>query len=254
MDAVTAAPAVRRIPWKWMAAAVALVGLVVAARMLPLEAWLNAVGEWVSAMGPAGVVVYAAVYAVAAVLFVPGSVLTLAAGFFFGLVWGVVAVWFGATLGAALAFLVARYLARERVSAWAARSPKFSAIDRAIGEQGWKIVALLRLSPLVPFSLSNYLYGLTGVRFWPYVAASAVAMLPGTVLYVYLGVIGKAGLEAAAGAETARSPLETAALVIGLIATGVATWYVSRIARRALERARITEAESAAATSAGDSR
>jgi uncharacterized membrane protein YdjX (TVP38/TMEM64 family) len=254
MDAVTAAPAGRRIPWKWLGAAAAVVALVVAARMLPLQIWLNIFSERVAALGPAGVVLYAAMYAVAAVLFVPGSVLTLAAGVVFGLFWGTVAVSLGSTAGAALAFLLARYLARERVVAWAAKYPKFRAIDRAIGEQGWKIVALLRLSPLVPFTYSNYLYGLTPVRFWPYVLASWAAMLPGTVLYVYLGVIGKAGLEAAAGAETARSPLETAALVVGLVATGVATWYISRIARRALERARIAEAESAAAKSAGDSR
>jgi uncharacterized membrane protein YdjX (TVP38/TMEM64 family) len=242
MDAVTAAPAGRRIPWKWIGAATVLVAVILAARMLPLEAWLNALSDRVAALGPAGVVVFAAVYAVAVVLFVPGSVLTLAAGFIFGLLWGVVAVSVGSTLGAALAFLLARYLARERVSAWAAKYPKFRAIDRAIGEQGWKIVALLRLSPLVPFTYSNYLYGLTAVRFWPYVLASWAAMIPGTVLYVYLGVIGKAGLEAAAGAETGRSPYETAFLVVGLAATAVATWYVSRIARRALEKARLDEA------------
>lgn len=252
MDAVTAAPAGRRTGWRWLAAAAALAALAVAARLLPLEAWLGALGERVAALGPAGVVAYAAVYAVAVVLFVPGSVLTLAAGFVFGLLWGVVAVWCGATVGAAMAFLVARYLARRRVAAWAQKNPRYAAMDRAIGEQGWKIVALLRLSPLVPFSLSNYLYGLTAVRFWPYVAASAVAMLPGTVLYVYLGVIGKAGLEAAAGARTARSPLETAALIVGLAATGLATWYVSHIARRALERARI--AAGSAADSPGESR
>jgi uncharacterized membrane protein YdjX (TVP38/TMEM64 family) len=231
----------RRIPWRLTGILVAVVALVVLGRLLPLQAWLGRLNEWVSGMGMAGVLVYAVIYAVAAVLFVPGSVLTLGAGFIFGLAWGIVAVWFAATVAAAVAFLIARYLAREKVSAWARKSPRFEAIDDAIGRQGWKIVALLRLSPLVPFSLSNYLYGLTAIRFWPYVLASWLAMFPGTVLYVYLGAVGRAGLEAAAGGGE-RDPLQTAFLVVGLIATGVATWLITRTAKRALAATRIVEA------------
>jgi len=229
----------RAIPWKAVGAALALVALMVLVRQLPLQMWLAQLNAWVAGMGMAGVLVYAAIYAVAAVLFVPGSVLTIGAGFIFGLAWGIVSVWFAATLAAAIAFLIARYLAREKVSAWARRNPKFEAIDDAIGRQGWKIVALLRLSPLVPFSLSNYLYGLTAIRFWPYVLTSWIAMFPGTVLYVYLGVAGRVGLEAAAGRGAGRDPLQTAFLIVGLVATGVATWLVTRTAKRALAEARL---------------
>lgn len=241
MAAVNAKTKARRWPWKWVALAAVVAALVAAARMLPLQDWLAQFNDWVSGIGPLGVLVFAGFYAVAAVLFVPGSVLTIGAGVIFGLLWGTVAVSIGSTLAAAAAFLIARYVAREKVSQWAKSNPKFNAIDRAIGRQGWQIVALLRLSPLVPFSLGNYLYGLTAVRFWPYLLASWAAMLPATVLYVYLGVVGKAGIEAAAGRGAERSPLETVFLIVGLIATGVATWFVTRIARKALREAALEQ-------------
>ena len=182
------------------------------------------------------------VYAAAAVLFVPGSLLTIGAGFVFGLLWGTVAVSAGSTLGAALAFLVSRHLARNRISAMAQKNKKFAAIDRAIGKEGWKIILLLRLSPLIPFNLSNYLYGLTAIPFRPYLLASWLGMLPGTVLYVYLGVAGKAGLEAAAGGG--HNWLRLTFLGAGLATTIVVTWYASRIAIKALETSAVkTEQE-----------
>ena len=108
---------------------------------------------------------------------------------------------------------------------------KFEAIDKAVSEQGWKIVGLLRLSPLIPFNLSNYFYGVTGIGFWPYVLASAVGMLPGTLLYAYLGGAGKAGLSG--GGD---SSLKYIFLGIGLVATVVVTILVSRAAKKALKK------------------
>ena len=163
------------------------------------------------------------------------------AGFVFGALWGTVAVSLGSTLSAGLAFLIARYFARDRVSSLARKNAKFAAVDDAIGRQGWKIVFLLRLSPLMPFSASNYLYGLTAVRFWPYVLASWIGMLPGTVLYVYLGAAGKAGLQAAASQGTPQTPVQTVFLAAGLVSTLVVTWYASRIARKALQETRISK-------------
>ena len=183
--------------------------LVVAARILPIREWLASFQEWVKGMGAAGIVLYGVVYVVAVVLFVPGIVLTLGAGFLFGLGKGIVLVSAASTVAAALGFLIARYFARESVERLAKKDARFEAIDRAIGKEGWKVVALLRLSPLVPFSLSNYLYGLTSVRFWPYVATSWAAMLPATVLYVYLGAagrtIGAGGKEARGSGRCSRS-------------------------------------------------
>lgn len=230
----------RRIPWKWIGAGALLLALIVAGRTLPFDQWLQAFNAWISKLGPTGILVFAAGYAAGAVLFLPGSVLTVGAGFVFGLLWGTVAVSIGSTSGAALAFLISRYVARENVSGLARKNQKFAAIDSAIGNHGWKIVLLLRLSPLIPFNVSNYLYGLTAVPFWPYVAASWLGMLPGTLLYVYIGAAGRAGLQAA-GRQTSGSPLQTVFLLVGLLATITVTWYVSRIARKALQETTMGE-------------
>jgi uncharacterized membrane protein YdjX (TVP38/TMEM64 family) len=140
------------------------------------------------------------------------------------------------TIGASLAFLIARYVARDQIKQKLISNQKFKQIDRAIGEQGPKLVFLLRLSPLVPFNLSNYFYGLTAVGFWPYLLASWIGMLPGTLLYVYLGAAGKAGLSGAAGQTSHRSPLEYVLFGIGLIATVIVTIWLTRIARRELSK------------------
>ena len=221
----------RRVSWKWVAVIAAIVALVVAVRLLPIGRWLGEFQEWVKGMGAAGMVLYGAVYIAAVVLFVPGIVLTLGAGFLFGLGRGIVLVSIASTIAAALAFLVARYFARATVERMAKKDPRFEAIDRAIGKEGWKVVALLRLSPLVPFSLSNYLYGLTSVKFWPYVATSWAAMLPATVLYVYLGAAGRT-----IGQRGERSPWEWGLLAVGLAATAAVTVLLTRVARRELAK------------------
>jgi uncharacterized membrane protein YdjX (TVP38/TMEM64 family) len=223
---------VKREQWRWAGLAALLVALFAASRLLPVAEWLRAFQEQVTGMGVMGGVLYGLVYVLAALLFVPGSVLTIGAGVVFGVAWGTVVVAFAATTAAGLAFLIARYLARERVEAMARKNAKFGAIDRAIQQQGWKVVALLRLSPVIPYNLSNYLYGLTAVRFGPYLLASAIGMLPGTLLYVYLGAIGNA----AAGGER-RGPLEWALLGAGLAATVAVTVLLTRTARRHLAHA-----------------
>ncbi|HKF41936.1 MAG TPA: TVP38/TMEM64 family protein [Thermoanaerobaculia bacterium] len=214
---------------RWVFVGLAIVALIVAARLLPIGRWLASFQEWVKGMGAAGIVLYGVVYIAAVVLFVPGIVLTLGAGFLFGLGRGVVLVSAASTIAAALAFLIARYFARAAVERLAKKDARFEAIDRAIGKEGWKVVALLRLSPLVPFSLSNYLYGLTSVKFWPYVATSWVAMLPATVLYVYLGAAGRT-----IGQGGHRSPWEWALLAVGLAATAAVTVLLTRVAKREL--------------------
>ena len=222
----------RRLPWKWIAVALAVAGVVAASRLLPVIAWTKQLEAWISGLGVAGYFAFYAIYVVAALLFVPGAALTIAAGFLFGLWRGGVTVSLAATTAAALAFLIARHVARGALEARARKDRRFTAIDKAIGERGWKIVALLRLSPAVPFSLSNYFYGLTAIRFWPYVLTSWLAMLPGTVLYVYIGAAGKA---AARGAG--RSGAENVYLALGLLATIVVTVYLTRVARAALRKA-----------------
>ncbi len=221
--------------WKWIGVGLAVLLLFAAGRFLPLSEWLRAFQGWVKALGPAGMLVYALLYIAVTLLLGPAWLLTLGAGFTYGLLRGVVLVWISATAGAALAFLIARHLARARVEAMARKNEKFEAIDRAIGEKGWKIVFLLRLSPLVPFVFSNYIYGLTGISFWPYVLASAAGMLPLTILYTYLGAAGQVALSA----DRQRNPWEWAILGLGLLATIIVTVYVSRLAKRELEKARL---------------
>lgn len=218
--------------WKWLALALVLIALSTAAAFLPVKDWVKTFSDWVRTMGALGVVIFIAAYALATVLFLPGWIFTVAAGLVFGVLGGTAVALTGAIIGSTLAFLCGRYLVRQRVESATKGNKKFEAIDQAIGEEGWKIVGLLRLSPIVPFNLSNYFYGVTAVGFWPYLLASAVGMMPGTLLYAYLGGAGKAGLDG--GGE--QSPLKWVLLGVGLLATVVVTVFVSRTAKKALKK------------------
>jgi len=190
--------------------------------------------NWVHELGLWGPVVFVLGYAVATVAFVPGSLLTLAAGAIFGLIRGTVIVLIGATLGASAAFLVARYFARKAIERRIESRPRFAAIDRAVGREGLKIVTLLRLSPVFPFNLLNYGLGLTRVRFVHYLIA-CVGMLPGTFLYVYYGKALGDLAAVASGTQVERGPGYWAVSGLGLAATILVTYLVTRIARRALK-------------------
>lgn len=218
-----------KLPWKWIALGVAIVALIVAVRLLPVATWLRSFSAWAGNLGAFGFILFVVVYALATVLFLPGWPLTIGVGLAFGLIEGTAAVSLGSIIGASLAFLIARFFARDQIEKLTARNERFANIDRAIGRDGAKLIFLLRLSPVVPFNLSNYFYGITAVRFWPYFFASWSGMLPGTVLYVYLGTIGKA-----ATSGGGQSVWKWIALGAGLLATLVVTIWVSRIAKRAL--------------------
>jgi uncharacterized membrane protein YdjX (TVP38/TMEM64 family) len=213
-----------------------VIALFLAMRFLPVQQWLRNFNDWVGQMGVAGIFIFIGVYAIAAVLLAPGSILTIGAGFAFGLWKGFLAASAGATLGASLAFLVARFIARDKVEAIAKGNEKFRNVDNIIGKQGAKLVFLLRLSPVIPFNLSNYFYGLTGVKFWPYVLASWIGMMPGTFLYVYIGTAGKAAVSAAAGDEAMKHGWQYWTFMsIGLAATIIVTIWVTKIARDAVK-------------------
>src|SRR6266516_6778662 len=165
-------PATKSAVGRLIALIAILIALFLAMKFLPVRDWLRNFRDWVGQMGVAGIFIFIGVYAAATVLLAPGSILTIGAGFAFGLWKGFLAVSAGATLGAALAFLVARFIARDKIETIAKRNDKFRQIDTAIGRQGVKLIFLLRLSPVIPFNLSNYFYGLTSTKFWPYVFAS----------------------------------------------------------------------------------
>lgn len=224
------APA-RRSAWKralpWLVAGAVLAGLWV----FDGRTGIRTVLEAIERLGPWGPLIFVAAYVLATVLFVPGSALTLAAGTMFGVGWGCVYVSAGSTLGAMAAFLVGRHLARDWVARRISANARFQAIDRAVADQGWKIVLLTRLSPVFPFTLLNYAFGLTQVRFRDYAIASWIGMMPGTVLYVYLGSLARAG-----ASTTQRTPGQWALYGLGLAATLAVTLLLTRIARRSLAR------------------
>jgi uncharacterized membrane protein YdjX (TVP38/TMEM64 family) len=224
--------------WKWIALGLGLIALSVAVSFLPVAQWVKGFTDWIRHLGVAGALIFIGVYALAAVLFLPGAIFTIAAGLVYGIARGTAVALTGATLGAGLAFLAARYLVRGRIEEFARKNRKFGAIDDAIGDEGWKIVGLLRLSPLIPFNVSNYFYGLTSIGFWPYLLASCLGMLPGTLLYAYLGALGQAGLDSG---KKGHSPLEWTFLGSGLLATIAVTVFVSRVAKKALQKSGTTK-------------
>ncbi len=196
--------------------------------------WLRNALQWIDSLGSVGAVAFILLYIIATVAFLPGSILTLGAGIVFGVVLGSFYVFIGATIGATAAFLVGRYLARGWVARKIEGNKKFRAIDKAVGREGLKIVLLTRLSPIFPFNLLNYAYGITGVSLKDYVIGS-IGMIPGTIMYVYIGSL--AGSLATVGTETQpeNSTVQWAIRIMGFIATVAVTLYVTKIARKALE-------------------
>lgn len=188
-------------------------------------------------LGVVGVLAYIVIYNLATILFIPGSVLTLGGGALYGVVWGSLYVFVAATLGATFAFLIGRYITRDWVNRQIANHPKFEAIEAAVAQEGLKIVFLTRLSPIFPFNLLNYAFGVTQVSLKDYVIGS-IGMIPGTVMYVYLGAL--AGDVSAIGTpqtlDSQTQLLQWGLRIIGLIATVVVTLYVTRIAKQALEK------------------
>ena len=213
-----------------VAAAVALVAL-----GRKLGGYVPQFAEWVDSLGFWGPAAFVLGYAAATLAFVPGSLLTMAAGAIFGLAKGTLLTFLGATVGSTFSFLVARYLARGAIERKLADRPRFRAIDKAVARQGLKIIFLVRLSPVFPYNLLNYGLGLTRVRLLDYVLA-AFGMLPGTFLYVYYGKALGSLAAVAGGAAPERGPGDWVLLGVGLAATVAVTAFVTRIARKALNQ------------------
>jgi uncharacterized membrane protein YdjX (TVP38/TMEM64 family) len=208
--------------------ALVVIALLIAGYFLPAGQWLTEFNHWVQEQGAWGAVWFGLIYVLCTVLFVPGSILTLGAGAIYGPVWGTILISLASTTGAACAFLLGRYLARDQVQAWIQGKPRFAALDAAIARKGGWIVFLLRLSPAFPFNLLNYALGLTGVRFWTYLLASWVGMIPGTIAYV---LVGYAGQQALAGEQKLWY------WVVAAAATLIVTVFITRVATRAIREA-----------------
>jgi uncharacterized membrane protein YdjX (TVP38/TMEM64 family) len=209
--------------------------LVAAALTLPLQQWLRAAIEWTAANREVAGAAFVGLYIVATVCFVPGLPLTLAAGAIFGVVYGSVLVSIGSTLGATAAFFggrtVARDWVRQRIAAW----PRFVAVDRAVESRGFFVVLLTRLSPLFPFFLLNYAYGVTAAKPRDYVLGSWLGMMPATIAYVYAGSLAANVSQALAG-DAQLGSTGWLLLGLGLAATIAVTVLVTRVARGFLER------------------
>lgn len=215
---------------------VVVLGLLLAAKFLPVKDYILSALQWAQSLGIWGPVFVAIFYILACVLMVPGSIITIAAGFLFGLLGGTIVVSIASTIGACAAFMVGRTFARALIAQKVADRPKFKAIDEAVGKQGFKIVLLTRLSPIFPFNLLNYAYGLTKVGFWQYALASWIGMFPGTLLFVYLGTAGRSLTDIAAGQDQSNWATRIF-LMVGLAVAIVVVFFVTRLARKALAEA-----------------
>ena len=215
-----------RQSWQWIGLGLLLMAVLIAGRLLPVLDWIETFRLWAKQFGLAGIFIYGSVFALVTIFMLPCLPLTILAGFTFGWLGGFVAVMTGIGLSAAFGFLFSRHLARDAVAHRMQRYPRFQAIDRAIAREGWKIVGLLRMCP-VPFGITNYLYGLTAIPFWRYMAATMVGMIPGNVMFVYLGALGKRTTEGP------HSPLEYVLGGLTLAALAGVTIILRRIAQRA---------------------
>jgi len=218
--------------WRIILTIVALLAVAWSVGRLAGDSLLSLVGE-VGGAGVTASLVFVGIYVVATIAMIPGSLLTLAAGALFGILRGTILVFIGATVGASLAFLISRHLARPIVARRLGRDRRFDRIDAVVEREGARLVLLMRLTPVLPFNLLNYALGATRIRFRDYLLAS-IGMLPGTVLYVYSGsVIGEI-TAIAAGAPVQRGPASWMVLGLGLAATLLLVALVTRMARRAM--------------------
>ncbi len=201
---------------------------------LNLQEFLQNALQWINSLGAIGGIVFIGIYIIATLAFLPAALLTLGAGVIFGVTWGSVYVFIGATLGAIAAFLVGRYLAQGWVKEKISSYKKFAIIDKAVSKEGLKIVLLVRLSPLFPFNLLNYAFGITSVSFQDYLIGS-VGMIPGTIMYVYFGsLVGDIALIGSKN-QPGNIILHWVIQIMGLIATIAVTVYVTKIAKKALK-------------------
>jgi uncharacterized membrane protein YdjX (TVP38/TMEM64 family) len=195
--------------------------------------WIHQTGllpqalRWIQELGPWGPVAFLLIYVAAVVFFVPASIFTVGAGFVYGMFWGSVYVLISAYVAANLTFLIARHFARDWVTERVKSHVKFAAIDEAVAREGWKIVALVRLTPIFPFSLMSYAFGLTRVPLWQYFAAN-ITMIPGTCMYVYFGTLARDLTERVATPPWLKWGIGAVAVIVVL--------YITRFARRALAR------------------
>jgi uncharacterized membrane protein YdjX (TVP38/TMEM64 family) len=198
-----------------------------------LVQFLERLQQSIHDMNGLGLLAFAGIFVAAQLVMVPVAPLGMAFGLFFGFVQGSLGLMLGCAVGASINFLISRHLARAAVTRWLGANEKFRMIDSAVAREGWKIVALLRFVP-IPFGLANYCYGLTPVRFWPYLAATCVAIIPANSLFVWMGSTFHGSLSSLVGKGRPHHPLEYVFLGVGIVAAVIALRYVAKVARAAV--------------------
>lgn len=214
--------------------------IVVAFVVFKLHTKLDDILDWINDNQVPGFFIFVCLYFLATVLFIPGLILSVGSGFVFGLPLGTLAVFIGATIGQTLAFLLGRYLFRDWISKKTQKFDKWQAVEGAVSDEGWKIVGLLRLAPLVPYNALNYALGLTSVKFWQYFFASAFGILPGTIMYVYFGSVAKNIKEIAEGDAINKNVVIITGVVTGVVIVVVVvltTYYAKRAINKRLNMA-----------------
>lgn len=224
--------------WKVLAGIVTIAFPFLVIALLPVGKVVTKLDVLLDRLGPYAMVVFLVAYVIDALILGPAWLFALAAGLAFGLVKGGLLVWVSATVAAAIGFLLARTHARHRIEKFARKNEKYEAVDRAIKRHGWKVVLLLRISPILPYTISNYIYGLTAVDFVHYMIATAIGLVPMVAVYVSIGAAGReAALAAAHGGH--HNTVEVVVLVVGIIFTIGAAILIARAARRELAEMRV---------------
>lgn len=223
----------RAIFWNLMGLVATALGLVLLVHFFPMAEYVTRAQRKLTELEVWGGVIYPLLFAGCNLLLLPGGVLAIGAGLFFGLWWGWALNVLGSTLGAAAALLIARRFGRRWVEARMVGNGKWRALDAAVAREGWKIIFLSQVHPLFPTSLLNYLYGVTRVPFWTCVLWIALGQAPGLFLYAYLGRMGQSGLRVWRGAGSV-SATEWGLWCAGLVVAVAITTALARLAFRML--------------------
>jgi uncharacterized membrane protein YdjX (TVP38/TMEM64 family) len=215
--------------------------LAIVSRLLPLAEWIEDVQEHVMHWGVWSAICYPLLYACCNVLLLPGGVLSVGGGFFFGLWWGFLITLLGNVTGAAIAFVISRCLGKRWLEAKLRQNATIEALQPVVEREGWKIILLSQLHPFFPTSLLNYLYGLTRIRFRTCMLWVAIGQAPGLFLYAYLGTLGQLGLRLLRG-KTHPHPMEYALWLGGFAVSAALLFAIGRIALRLLKEAQAASA------------
>ncbi|HLN81351.1 MAG TPA: TVP38/TMEM64 family protein [Thermoanaerobaculia bacterium] len=230
--------------WKVLAGVVTIAFPFLVITLLPVGKVVTKLDVLLDRLGPFAMIGFAALYILDALILGPAWLFALVAGLAFGLAKGILLVWASATTAAVAGFLISRYFARHRIEKLAKKNEKYEAVDRAIKRHGWKVILLLRASPLLPYTVSNYIYGLTAVDFLHYLLATAVGLVPMVAVYVSIGAAGReAALAAAQGGH--HNVVELVVLGVGIVFTVAAVILITRAARRELAEMRVEKEKAA---------